>query len=111
MANRCFAHVCLFQLRRDLAAPEWVSLDAYAARFRASATCLHYRFPQNVSKKGGGFDLILFSLFSDAAAKARYVADPLHDDLTRFMDGFVGTTVVSDSHEEFAFLNILGSSS
>jgi hypothetical protein len=82
---------------------EWLKLRDYESRFLKSETCLHYRFSRNMSRKAAGFDLVLFSIFANEAAKDCYVAAPLHDELAAFMDGLVASTVVADSLELLAF--------
>jgi hypothetical protein len=92
-----FAHICLFQLRREVTDEEWLKLRDYESKFLRSETCLHYRFSQNISRKSAGFELVLFSIFVSEASKECYVAVPLHNELAAFMDRFVESTVVADS--------------
>jgi Stress responsive A/B Barrel Domain len=97
-----FAHVCLFQLRREVTDEEWLALRDYESGFLRSETCLHYRFSRNISRKAAGFDLVLFSIFASKAAKECYVSAPLHDELAAFMDRFVASAVVADSLESLS---------
>lgn len=90
-------HVCLFRLKRSLSAEETAELQRHAAAFLAAdANIRAYRFGQNTSRKAGGFELVLYSEFTSAAALAAYVQTPQHEVLAAFMDAFVDQTVVAD---------------
>lgn len=90
-------HVCLFRLARALSTEEQAELQRFANQFLASsADITAYRFTSNASRKAQGFDLVLYSEFTSAAALADYVGTSMHSSLAMFMERFVEQTIVAD---------------
>ena len=89
-------HVCLFRLRRELTDADVAELNRFAAEILRLPGVRSYRFAPNGSKKAAGFVLVLDSAFASEPDLRAYVAEPIHDALARFMDGFVEQTIVAD---------------
>ena len=89
-------HVCLFRLRRSLSEADRSELERFAREILTLKGVRAYRFALNKSLKGGGFELVLDSSFASEGELRAYVKAPIHDELARFMDGFVEQTLVAD---------------
>lgn len=90
-------HVCLFRLRRSLSEADRSELERFAREILNSLKGVRsYRFVPNRSRKGAGFDLVLDSSFASEGELRAYVKAPVHDELAKFMDGFVEQTIVAD---------------
>lgn len=90
-------HVCLFRLRRSLTEADRSELERFATEILKTLSGVRtYRFALNKSLKGGGFELVLDSSFGSEEELRAYVKAPVHDELARFMDGFVEQTLVAD---------------